>query len=96
MSGARFVVLRQGLARLERALGQFMLDMQTLEHGYTEVSPPLLVRDNAMFGVGQLAQVRRGHVSHHRRPLADLDGGGLAHQPGARADSVGGASTAAV
>ena len=54
MSGARFVVLRQGLARLERALGQFMIDMQTQEHGYTEVSPPLLVRDNAMFGTGQL------------------------------------------
>jgi len=54
MSGARFVVLRQGLARLERALGQFMLDMQTQEHGYVEVSPPLLVRDEAMFGVGQL------------------------------------------
>jgi seryl-tRNA synthetase len=54
MSGARFVVLRQGLARLERALGQFMLDIQTQEHGYVEVSPPLLVRDNAMFGVGQL------------------------------------------
>jgi len=54
MSGARFVVLKQGLARLERALGQFMLDMQTHEHGYIEVSPPLLVRDNAMFGAGQL------------------------------------------
>jgi seryl-tRNA synthetase len=54
MSGARFVVLRQGLARLERALGQFMLDIQTLEHGYMEVSPPLLVRDNAVFGTGQL------------------------------------------
>ncbi len=54
MSGARFVVLKQGLARLERALGQFMIDMQTLEHGYTEVSPPLLVRDEAVFGTGQL------------------------------------------
>jgi seryl-tRNA synthetase len=54
ISGARFVVLRQGLARLERALGQFMLDMQTQEHGYEEVSPPLLVRDEAMFGTGQL------------------------------------------
>ncbi len=54
MSGARFVVLKHGLARLERALGQFMLDMQTQEHGYTEVSPPLLVRDEAMFGTGQL------------------------------------------
>lgn len=54
MSGARFVVLRQGLARLERAIGQFMLDIQTQEHGYMEVSPPLLVRDNAMFGTSQL------------------------------------------
>ena len=54
MSGARFVVLRGELARLERAIGQFMLDIQTLEHGYTEVSPPLLVRDDAVFGTGQL------------------------------------------
>jgi seryl-tRNA synthetase len=54
MSGSRFVVLRGELARLERALGQFMLDMQTREHGYEEVSPPLLVRDEAMFGTGQL------------------------------------------
>lgn len=54
MSGARFVVLKGHLARLERALGQFMLDVQTLEHGYTEVSPPLLVRDAAVFGTGQL------------------------------------------
>ena len=54
MSGARFTVLKGPLARLERALGQFMLDFQTQEHGYTEVSPPLLVRDEAMFGTGQL------------------------------------------
>jgi seryl-tRNA synthetase len=54
MSGSRFVVLRSQLARLERALGQFMLDMHTQENGYTEVSPPLLVRDEAVFGVGQL------------------------------------------
>src|ERR1700722_395944 len=54
MSGSRFVVLRGELARLERALGQFMLDMQTREHGYNEISPPLLVRDEAVFGVGQL------------------------------------------
>jgi seryl-tRNA synthetase len=54
MSGARFVVLKGPLARLERALGQFMLDIQTLEHGYTEVSPPLLVRDAALFGTSQL------------------------------------------
>jgi len=54
MSGSRFVVLRRELARLERALGQYMLDLQTAEHGYTEVSPPLLVRSEAVFGVGQL------------------------------------------
>ncbi len=54
MSGARFVVLKGQLARLERALGQFMLDMQTQEHGYTEVSPPLMVSTEAMFGTGQL------------------------------------------
>ena len=54
MSGARFVALKGQLARLERAIGQFMLDLQTLEHGYTEVSPPLLVRDEAVFGAGQL------------------------------------------
>jgi seryl-tRNA synthetase len=54
MSGSRFVVLKGELARLERALGQFMLDIQTREHGYTEVSPPLLVRSEAMFGTGQL------------------------------------------
>ncbi|MEZ5764761.1 MAG: serine--tRNA ligase [Xanthobacteraceae bacterium] len=54
LSGARFVVLKKGLARLERALGQFMLDVHTGEHGYTEVNPPLLVRDDAMFGTAQL------------------------------------------
>jgi seryl-tRNA synthetase len=54
MSGSRFVVLKGRLARLERALGQFMLDLQTREHGYLEVSPPLLVRDEAVFGTGQL------------------------------------------
>ncbi len=54
MSGARFAVLKGGLARLERAVGQFMLDLQTTEHGYLEVNPPYLVRDEAMFGTGQL------------------------------------------
>ncbi len=54
MSGARFAVLKGGLARLERAIGQFMLDVQTSEHGYLEVNPPYLVRDDAMFGTGQL------------------------------------------
>jgi seryl-tRNA synthetase len=55
LSGARFVVLKKSLARLERALGQFMLDVHTSEpHNYTEVSPPLLVRDETMFGTAQL------------------------------------------
>jgi seryl-tRNA synthetase len=54
LSGARFVILKRGLARLERALGQFMLDLHTNEHGYSEVSPPLLVRDDVMFGTAQL------------------------------------------
>ena len=54
ISGARFVVLKKGLARMERALGQFMLDLHTTEHGYIEVNPPLLVRDDTMFGTAQL------------------------------------------
>ncbi len=54
LSGARFVVLKSGLAKMERALGQFMLDVHTRDHGYTEVSPPLLVRDEVMYGTAQL------------------------------------------
>ncbi len=54
LSGARFVVLSGALARLARALGTFMLDLHTTEFGYTEVDPPLLVRDHALFGTGQL------------------------------------------
>jgi len=54
LSGSRFVVLKGQVARLERAIGQFMLDLHTTEHGYTEVQPPLLVRDEALFGTGQL------------------------------------------
>ncbi len=54
ISGARFVAMRGSVARLHRALGQYMLDVQTTEHGFTEIAPPLLVRDEAMFGTGQL------------------------------------------
>jgi seryl-tRNA synthetase len=54
MSGARFTVLKGALARLERALGQFMLDLHTREFGYLETSPPVLVRDTALYGTGQL------------------------------------------
>jgi seryl-tRNA synthetase len=81
MSGARFVILKAGIARLERAIGQFMLDIQTQEHGYTEVSPPLLVRDQAVFGVGQLPKFAedlfrttddRWLISTAEVPLANL------------------------
>lgn len=58
LSGSRFTVLSGQIARLERALGQFMLDLHTTEHGYTEVQPPLLVRDDAMFGTGQLPKFK--------------------------------------
>jgi seryl-tRNA synthetase len=58
ISGARFVVLKGALARLERALGQFMLDLHTGENGYTEVNPPIIVRDEAMYGTAQLPKFR--------------------------------------
>ena len=54
LSGARFTVLKSGLARMERALGQFFIDLHTSEHGYTEIAPPLLVRDEVMYGTAQL------------------------------------------
>ncbi|MDV3250777.1 serine--tRNA ligase [Devosia sp. BK] len=54
LSGSRFVILKGQVARLERAIGQFMLDLHTTEHGYLEVQPPLLVRDEALFGTNQL------------------------------------------
>jgi seryl-tRNA synthetase len=54
LSGSRFVVLKKQLARLERALGQFMLDMHTNEHGYTEIAPPILVREHVPYGTGNL------------------------------------------
>src|SRR3954469_7784852 len=66
LSGARFVVLKKGLARLERAIGQFMLDLHTNEHGYTEINPPLLVRDNVMFGTGQLPKFADDQFSASR------------------------------
>ncbi|MGO8831645.1 MAG: serine--tRNA ligase [Roseiarcus sp.] len=68
LSGARFVVLKGALARLERALMQFMLDLHTGEHGYEEVSPPLLVRDEAMFGTAQLPKFREDQFSAGQLP----------------------------
>src|SRR5262245_7995973 len=58
LSGSRFVVLKGNLARLERALGNFMIDLHTSKHGYTEVNPPLLVRTEAMYGTAQLPKFR--------------------------------------
>jgi len=54
LAGARFTVVKSHLARLERALGQFMINLHTIEHGYTEVIPPLMVRDEVMYGTGNL------------------------------------------
>jgi seryl-tRNA synthetase len=73
LSGARFVVLKGALARLERALAQFMLDLHTSEHGYTEIAPPLLVRDDAMFGTAQLPKFRddQFHIPNFREDLSD-------------------------
>jgi seryl-tRNA synthetase len=68
LSGARFVVLKQGLARLERSLAQFMIDIHTSEHAYTEVAPPLLVRDDAMFGTAQLPKFADDQFETSRIP----------------------------
>jgi seryl-tRNA synthetase len=80
LSGARFVVLKNGIARLERALGQFMLDVHTTEHGYIEVAPPLLVRDEVMFGTAQLPkfeddQFETSAGSKPQKYLAEAIGG---------------------
>jgi seryl-tRNA synthetase len=76
LSGARFVVLRGALARLERAIGQFMIDLHTAEHGYTEIAPPLMVRDEAMFGTGQLPKFAedlfRTTTGHWLIPTAEV------------------------
>jgi seryl-tRNA synthetase len=76
LSGARFVVLKKSLARLERALGQFMLDVHTGDHGYTEVNPPLLVQDQVMFGTAQLPKFAddqfRTTTGHWLIPTAEV------------------------
>ncbi len=74
LSGARFVVLKKGLARLERAIGQFMLDLHTSEHGYVEVNPPLLVRNEVMFGTGQLPKFEDDQFWAVRGELLDAGG----------------------
>jgi len=74
LAGARFVVLQKGLARLERALGQFMLDVHTAEgHGYTEVNPPLLVNSDVMFGTAQLPKFRDDQFSTKAEEVVEPD-----------------------
>jgi seryl-tRNA synthetase len=78
ISGARFVVMRAGIARLHRALGQFMLDLHTREHGYTEVYVPYLVQPPALFGTGQLPKFKQdlfaveGEGDFHLIPTAEV------------------------
>lgn len=63
ISGARFVILKGALARMERALGQFMLDLHTTKHGYTEMNVPLLVKPESMYGTGQLPKFDNGYIT---------------------------------
>jgi seryl-tRNA synthetase len=76
MSGARFVVLRSGVARLERALAQFMLDTHTQEHGYTEMSVPLMVRAEALYGTGNLPKFAedlfKTNTDHYLIPTSEV------------------------
>jgi seryl-tRNA synthetase len=78
ISGARFVVMRGAVARLHRALAQFMLDLHTREHGYTEVYVPYLVRPEALLGTGQLPKFEqdlfavRGEQSYFLIPTAEV------------------------
>ncbi|CUW40343.1 seryl-tRNA synthetase, also charges selenocysteinyl-tRNA with serine [Magnetospirillum sp. XM-1] len=76
LSGARFVVLKGNLARLQRAIGQFMLDLQTTGHGYTEMDPPLMVKDGAAFGTGQLPKfgedLFKTNTGHWLIPTAEV------------------------
>jgi seryl-tRNA synthetase len=89
VSGARFAYLRGGIARLSRALGAFMLDVHTTEYGYEEVAPPLLVRDEALIGTGQLPKFADDlfstsiptQLSELQRALQDLKEALPGHQP---------------
>ena len=76
LSGSRFVVLKGQIARLERALGQFMIDLHTSEHGYTEVSPPLLVNNTPLYGTGQLPKFEedlfKADTGHYLIPTAEV------------------------
>jgi seryl-tRNA synthetase len=73
ISGSRFVILKGPLARMERALMQFMLDLHTDHHGYTEIDPPLLVRDDAMFGTAQLPKFKEDQFQTARSYPSELE-----------------------
>jgi len=73
ISGARFVVNKGALARLERALGQFMLDLHTSEHGFTEVNPPILVNDASMRGTAQLPKFQDDQFAVYAGPAGSRD-----------------------
>ena len=100
LSGARFVVLKRGLARLERALGQFMIDLHTGQHGYTEISPPLLVRDEVMFGTAQLPKFEEDQFwavsGEHLAPHGGAEGGDQTVLEALRAGRLGLIPTAEV
>src|SRR5712672_3389143 len=97
LSGARFVVLKKGLARLDRAIGQFMLDLHTNEHGYTEINPPLLVRDDVMFGTGQLPKFEDDQFwAINGELLAAADGSAVAGLGKLRSERLGLIPTAEV
>ena len=72
ISGARFVVMRAQVARLHRALAQFMLDLHTREHGYTEVYVPYLVQPQALFGTGQLPKFEQDLFARRRASRASI------------------------
>lgn len=94
ISGARFVVMRSGVAHLHRALGQFMLDLHTREHGYTEVYVPYLVQPQALFGTGQLPKFKQdlfavqGEAEFHLIPTAEVPVTNLVRDQILAADSL--------
>jgi seryl-tRNA synthetase len=96
LSGARFVVLKKGLARLERAIGQFMLDLHTNEHGYGEINPPLLVRNEVMFGTGQLPKFEDDQFWAIKGELLTAGDGAVGHLDRLRDERLGLIPTAEV
>ncbi|PKP96136.1 MAG: serine--tRNA ligase, partial [Alphaproteobacteria bacterium HGW-Alphaproteobacteria-13] len=93
LSGARFTFLRGDLARLHRALGQFMLDVQTREHGYEECNPPVLVKDEAMYGTDKLPKFAEDSFATSRNLSTDAVVGAIFDHLRSKAESNGGALT---